>query len=660
MKQTLYLGDRGSGKTTALVSQFWDWIDQGVPAENILVLAGHRHRHAQLFCEHLLSRRKAPVGPLEVKVFPAFGRELIERWLPLIDPKPFVMLHSPDTLFLMRRFFAQSGHDYFAYVQSDTYFFRHLMRRQRRCAENALWGEDLDIRSRRLEESPLAAQANAFLNAFSDWLDAQTPRLLDVTRQMQVMLELGAHPLVQAAHAHYTHWLIDDLDETRPVEQMLYHALGQNATQSAAEWVCAGNPQGGVERLLGADPGFMETMADDAATEVLSLSQTAPNWALAHKFSSLLQHQLPENASLRLQHDVQSAQHPSQMFELMGARLQRLLAKDVPAHEIVCVSWYLDDLSVRQLQAHCQRLGIETEVFRGGETLQRHPLINTLLSLLRLALWDVFRHEPAIPRLSGFDMAQIYRICAGIDSFTLSRLRFELGDKLESWGQVLRDKAQDTPALRLLQDTVADIRTRYGQPGLNNLYEVANALWLNLLLPILSPEDASAMRGVQRLLDVLEQHARIQDAIHAPDADSALMAQLLQQEMLEEAEIPSRLDNHKVKIVTLYRLCELRYESDYQLWFDLTSPAWNRPINHPLDNSLLLSRAWSLDERWSLEAEDRYIDERLAALVHKGLLYCRETPYFFASQYDTLAQMQAFDRLSEIATFAPQTAESSN
>ncbi len=635
--------------------QFWDWIVQGVPAEQILVLAGHRHRHAQLFSDQLLKTRQIALGPLEVKVFPAFGRELLERFLPLVWPdQPFVMLHSPDTLFLMRRFFAQNGHDYFAYVQSDTYFFQHLMRRQRRCAENALWGEDLEIRSRQLEESPLAAQANAFLAAFTHWLAQQSPRLLDVTRQMQLMLELSHHPFVQQAYSSYTHWLIDDLDETRPIEQMLYHTLGQHAQ----EWVCAGNPQGGVERLLGADPGFMEKMADDPATEVISLSQTPPNWALAHKFSSLLQHQLPESTSLNLRHEVQSAQHPSQMFELMGARLQRLLAQDVPAHEIVCVSWYLDDLNIRQLQAHCQHLGIKTEVFRGGETLQRHPLINTLLSLLRLALWDVFRHEPAIPRLSGFDMAQIYRICAGIDPFTLSRLRFELGDKLESWGQVLRDQAQHTPALALLQDTVADIRKRYGEPELNNLYQVANALWLQLLLPILTPEDAGAMRSVQHLLDVLEQHAQIQGAIHAADADTALMAQLLQQEMLEEAEIPSRLDNHKVKIVTLYRLCELRYESDYQIWFDLTSPAWNRPINHPLDNSLLLSRAWPLDQRWSLEAEDRYIDERLAALVHKGLLYCRQTPYFFSSQYDTLAQMQSFDRLSEIAAFSVQPPES--
>lgn len=652
MKRTLYLGDRGSGKTAALVSQFWRWIDAGVPSERILVLAGHRARHARLFCQHLLAGRDAPIGPLEVKVFPAFGNELIESFAWLVESRPLIQLHSPETQFLLRRFYAREGERYFPYVQADRFFFRHLLRRQRRCAENRLDGEELELRTAQLEESPLAAQANDFLAAFSKWLASLNPRLLDVTGQLQLLSQLSLRPEVQAWAGRWSHWLIDDLDETRPLEQMVYLALGAQAQ----EWVCAGNPHGGVERLLGAYPGFMQDIAADPATEVISLPRTAPNWALAHKFSALIQHQLPEPASLGLRHEVQLSQHPSQMFELMGARLQRLQAAGAAPHEMVCLTWYLDDLSVRQLSAHLQQLGFETEVFRGGETLQRHPLVNTLLSLLRLSLWDHFR-EAGIPRLSGFDMAQIYRLCADLDPFTLSRLRFELGDKLEAWGQVLKEQAGETPALSHLQSTVARIRTGYPRPGLANLYEVARELWQELLLPRLSPEDLGALRSVMRLLALLEQHVRIQEAVQAPDADQALMAQLLQQEILEEAEIPARLDNGKVKIVTLYRLCELRYESDYQLWFDLSAPAWNRPINHPIDNSLLLSRAWPLEARWSLEAEDHFIEERLAALVHKGLQYCRRSPFFFASQYDTLAQLQAFDTLSEIATFTLEQPE---
>lgn len=550
----------------------------------------------------------------------------------------------------MQRFYQLKGAEFFGAVQADKYFFRHLLRRQRRCAENMLYGQELSQRTALLEEFRLAAQANAFLEAFSAWLDQQTPRLLDITNQMHSLRLVAEHELVQQACRSYSHWLIDDLDETRPLEQMFYHLLGQNAQ----EWVCAGNPHGGVERILGADPGFMLRLARDPATEVISLSRSAPNWPLAHKFSALLQHQVPESYSLSLHKEVQQVQHPSQMIELMGNQALRLLDQGTPAHEIVCVSWYLDDLVLGQLQTHLQQLGIESEVFRGSETLQRQPLINTLLSLLRLALWNTFRHYKGIPRLSGFDMAQIYRLCAGVDAFTLSRLRFEFGDRLEAWGQVIKDSVGSSPELEHLQSTLNQIRAQYPGPGLSNLYEVASLLWQELFVPRLETADLTSLRSVQSLLDFLEQHARIQQALPpeaASETDQALMLQLLQQETLSEAEIPLALDNQRLKIVTLYRLCELRYESDYQFWFDFTSPSWNRPINHPMDNSLLLSRAWGLEQRWSLDAEDSFIDERLAALLHKGLQYCRKDPFFFACHYDTLAQLQAFDRLREIVTY---------
>ena len=640
------MGDLGSGKTTALVSHFWQWIDQGIDSSQILILAGHRYRHAQLFREALLHKRQQVLGPLELKVFPGWGRELIENYLPLIDPRPFVLLHSPETLFLMRQFYEQQGHRFFGQVQADKFFFRHLLRRQRRCAENMLHGVELNERSELLEEFALAGQANAFLAAFSQWLDQQSPRLLDITNQMHVLIQLAQEPIVKQACAHYHYCLSDDLDETRPLEQFIYQALLR-----PREWVSTGNSQGSIERLLGADPGYLSRLSEDSSTQVIYLSQMAPQWELAHKFSALLQHQVPEKTSLNLAKAVQYLQHPSQMIEMIGNQILALRDQGLALDQVVCLSWYLDDLSLTQLTQHLEQLQIPCEVFRGGETMQRHPMLNTLLSLLRLALWEHFRHDKNIARLTGFDMAQIYRLCGDIDPFQLAPLRLALGDDLEAWGQALKQVAHSNPAIQQIQDVLAQIRRQYPQAGLANLYEVALLLWQTLLLPRLQAFDQDALRLIHQFLDLLERYAQIQAALKLPEGDQALMRQFLQQETLSETEIPTNLENGKVKIMTLFRLCELRYESDYQIWFDLTSPSWNRPINHPIDNSLLLSRAWNLEERWSLEAEDRYIDERLAAMIHKGLQYCRKEPSFFACHYDALAQFQAFERLREIASF---------
>ena len=72
------------------------------------------------------------------------------------------------------------------------------------------------------------------------------------------------------------------------------------------------------------------------------------------------------------------------------------------------------------------------DVFRGSEVIQRNPLINTLLSLMRLVLWQELQHMPGVPRLTGFEMSQIYSFCTDLDAFTLAELRARCGDKRRS------------------------------------------------------------------------------------------------------------------------------------------------------------------------------------------------------------------------------------
>lgn len=421
----------------------------------------------------------------------------------------------------------------------------------------------------------------------------------------------------------------------------------------------AANPHGGVERLLGAYPEYVQEIQRDPQLQVQHLLTQGPQHALAETVSRLLLHQpLPEEALLPACR-VLRYQHPTQMIEALGEAVAERLHSGVPGHELVCVSWHLSDLSCRQLLAHFRQRGIEVDLFRGNETLQRQPVINTLLSLLRLVLWEQLRSDARIPRLSGFDMVQIYRLCGGLDAFELSALRLRCGDQLEAWGQFLRERASQVPSLQRLQAAVAQAREQYGTASLPHLGALARFLWQELLLPVLSDSHLlgesdfqrhAAWRAVQQFLNLLERHQPVQEALQDPVADAELLLQLLEEDMLEESSLPPQLHNGRPKIMTLYRLCELRYTAEQQFWFDLTSSGWIQPINHPLDNALLLSRSWPLGQDWSLDAEDRFIEERLAALVRKGLQYGRQRPVGLACRYDHLAQAQSFEHLAR--TFA--------
>lgn len=187
-----------------------------MPAEQIVVVAGHRRRHARQFEARLLSQWQRPLGPLQLVVFPDWGRQLLELFAPELDSVPFRLLHTPETLYLLRRFYQQHGHSYWGSYQADGRFFQHLLRRHWRCAENGLRGDELDQLTAAQEISPLAPQANAFLEAFESWLQGLRPRLLSVAGQMRALASLVELPAVQTYAAQWSHWLIDDLDETRP------------------------------------------------------------------------------------------------------------------------------------------------------------------------------------------------------------------------------------------------------------------------------------------------------------------------------------------------------------------------------------------------------------------------------------------------------------
>lgn len=616
---------------------------QGVPSEQIIVVAGHRQYHAEQFKQRLFQVCQQPLGALQLKVFPAWGHDLLRQYSHLLTIAPARVLRASETLFLLRYFYRLQGPAFFSEpLRADAVFFRHLLRRHQRCAEHLFTYQELSIRSQTLEYAEVAQQANGFLAAFDQWLKAA--HLLGPMGQATCLLELAALPQVQAAFAGF-YWLIDDLDETRPLEQSLYQLLGQQARQI----VYAANPQGGTERLLGAYPEYLQSLQVDTSIQLEARAAYGP---LADKLTALFQHQAPDDEALQAHAEVQLFQHPTPMYEAMGLQIRQLLQAGTPGDSIVCLTWFLDQATERQLEAHFNKLGIPVEILRGNHTLQRHPLVNTLLSLIRLVLWQALKEDPRLPRLNGLDMSQILEHCARLSPFEVSQLRFVHKDQLESWGAYLKTAQQ--PLIKQLQHWVSSLRQAWDEGQLTSLSELALALWKQLLLPELALEQRELDNGFQQLNHLLETLAAFEDfkPALAADFEKELIYQLMQEEILMPVRIQG-LRNRKVKVMTLYRVCELKYESDFQLWFDLSSAAWSRPVNHPLDNALLLSRAWPLEQPWTLAAEEEFTQQRLALTCAKGLRYIQRQAYFYAAQYDLQAKLQLEEQLIEHLRYSP-------
>lgn len=637
MNQTLYLGDRGSGKTHALISHFEDWLRQGVPSHRIVAVTGHRRQHAAAFCDALLNRWKQPVGELNLWVLPHAFQELILAHQQLLADQPLHCLQSSELLFLMRYFHRQAGADYFEVPANDTAFFQHLLRRYLRCSENLLWGEALTQRTRQLEVSPQAEAANAFLQAFTAWLRTEKPQLLDLRSQIEALTSLLDQPRVQQFLSGYTHWLIDDLDETRPFEQLLLQAL----TRSAEAVIWAGNPQGGTERLLGAYPDFVQQLAQQPGIQTQQLPARAPLALQAQGIRAALLGTPGAEAPPALQLSWYQDMH--QMYAALVAQVQQALAEGLSLDQIVCVTWALDAFAARQLQQHFAQTQIPVQIYRGREPLPQEPLLNALLSLLRLVLWPLFQADARLPPLRGLDMLQIMALCTDLSPFERAELMQQHGDDLKAWGAWLQVAAATRPDIAHLQETTSQLRARYATADVADLYAVAEALWQQLLAPRQAHLSPEIQAGLQQLFEILSRHA----LLALPGSAQELLLQLLNQYLMTDAELRDGTLPH-LRIMTLYRLCELRHVSTRQIWFDLSSASWEQPVNHPLDNALLLSPAWPLDQSWSLLAEEHFTRERLAALVHKGLQYGQTPPLLLAARYDAQARPQPDNLLTGI------------
>lgn len=641
MPDTLYLGDRGSGKTTALVLRFCALLEGGADPGDIQVLSGQRFSHSQRFKQLLFEHRPQAIGGLRIDTPYHLARRILQRTL----PSGAQLLNSTDTLLLLKQHYQMHGARFFPDHRPSPGFFEHLLRRHQRCAANRLWDDALHTRSQQLENDPLAFQANHFLKHFSDSLQQLNPPLYDALAQAQHLSHrlIAEDKHLAAFRADY--WLIDNLEETRPLEQMLFEVLSAQAKQRVA---CA-NPYGGLDRSLGAYPEYVKAFETQADT-VHTLERARPLQSLAQHMYWHLQHipnlSPPSVPVSDLSQQPEQHRHTGKMYEAMAAHIQQQLNAGTPPHDIACITWYLDPLSMRHLQAHFEAQGIPVDILQGRSVLQRSPLVNTLLSLLRLVFWPYFQHLPDIPRLSSLDMTQIFRLCGGLDAFEVSDLRFRFGDRLDAWGQYLQHSEQ--ARLQSLQTCIQSLRERYPTPSLGDIEKATHTLWQTQLLPFVdleSPHQAQDFHAVHQLLQRLYRQCELASSLSTESADF-IWPQIFEQRLPAYTPLPSR-HNQRVKVMTVHRLCEQGESYAYQHWFDLSNPNWFRPLSHPIDNALVLSQSWPLERPITLHDEDLHIEERLAACWRKGLLYCDREARFYAALYDSQARMQRQENLIE-------------
>lgn len=622
---------------------------EGVEASQIQILCGHRLYHRREFLKRLAEDLKFPLAPLPVFTFPQWLRHFFAACPVPQEHEP--QDHEPqlitanDTLLLMQGFYQAHSGDYFQGRHLERSFFRHLLNRHRARAINAWSWSEFESRSEALEIEPLVPEIHRFLQAFQSWLLERERPLLDYPLQWEYLARRLAEPAVQSWLGSFSHWLIDDLDETSPAEQILIEYLATNAAlnphaSSATQLICTANPYGGAEQVLGAFPEYVQSLRDRASLK--SLPDNHPQATLATRLYQLCL-ELPVEASEKKgEPQLHRLKNTSAMLASLEMQLRKRLSAGVPPGELVLVSWALTDAFCLEIETMLARMQVDLEIYRGSRVIQRNPLVSVLLALLRLVFWEQSSGSSglSLPRLKGFEMAQIFAHCLQIPPFELARLRTRFQDRLSDWGQFLQSQTS-SEALKL-RETVAELRTQLSLHQIP-LSQAAIMLWQKLILPHLQPQTFAQVAGISELIQRLSRWELIGQAVERPEA--LFLNALFSGEIREAGDPVQDPSDQAVKLMTLHRLCELHMASDYQFWLDLSHPSWTLQTAHPLNQRLIFSRSWPQAQPWSLEAEEAAGERHLAKMLRKGLRYCRKEPVFFAADYDSLSQRQSQETL---------------
>lgn len=598
-------------------------IEAGVSPASVVLLVGHRRLHWQQFI-HRLGEVFAPVlAPLQVFTWPVWVSYCRTQFMELPWPEP-VEISANETLLLMQRFRRQ--YPVPLDWPSDPGFLQILLHRHwERLMQNWSWEEFL-ARSRQLDTDPRAPEINRFLQDFESWLLTQPVPCLNYPLQLKVWGDFLQTPSGCACLRPWTHWLIEDIDQLSPLEAaVLLPCLQQ------AQGVCLTfNPWAG--KHSGEEPWLLSQLP---VLERQILEDYNPQREQASRLYALF-HGLPlDQKQKQAVKPIHWSRNSSAMLMEICTQIDALISAGISPAEIVLVTWSISESLCLELETLFRMRNLMLDIYRGSRVIQRDLAINLLLSLLRLVCWQDLRMQPGIPRLTGFEMAQIFAFCLNLDPWELAHCRQRFQDRLSAWGAFLQQ--QTSAEAKHLQQTIQRLRDSY-IPGSWLFSPILIALWHQILLPALARQPDLSPARVQPLILRMQDWENL--CADQPEYRLLFLESLFRGEVRESADPDFEPTPQAVRLVTLHRLCELHLESDYQFWLDLSQPAWMMQASHPLNSLQLFSRQSDPQRGWQLETEEKLAEQRLGRMLRQGLRYARREARFFASEYNNLGQRQ--------------------
>ncbi|MCZ2128460.1 MAG: AAA family ATPase [Anaerolineales bacterium] len=636
-------GAAGTGKTTAAVERMRFLLEQGVPADSILLLAPQRTLQ-EPYLDLLQSPQRSAGGDATSATVGGLARRMCDLFWPLVAESAGFRNPDQAPIFLT----LETAQYYMAHlvrplIEEQGYFESVVISRNRLYAQildnlnkAAVAGFPHTQIGERLDAAWLGdpaqrrvyADAQECANRFRQYcLDHN---LLDFSLQLEIFNNLLWRNEQARTYlvAQYRHLIYDNVEE----DIALAHDLVREWMPNFDSALLLYDENAGYRKFLGGDPVSayeLQTACDEVVELDQSFVASTDVTRLANALTAAIDGQSKIESGGNFPLEFMMTHFHPQMLDEVVHKIQALLADGTPPSEIVILAPYLSD-SLRFSIAHrLESAQIAWRSSRPSRSLRDETASKALLTFAALAhpQWNV--------RPTKFDVAHAFAFAldadliraqllteivyrrqdlrlggfAQIKTETQERITYAIGERYETLRQWLENYRGETPPpldffLRRLFGEILS-QPDFGFHANLDAIRVAASLVESI------KKFRAAMESAQSADDGfdlgLEYIAMLQDGVIA--------AQYLESWRDEETDA--------VLIAPAYTFLMMNRPAAFQFWLEPGSDGWSQRVSQPLTHPYVLSRNWEAGRLWTDADEVAMETETLTRLVGGLLARCR-------------------------------------
>lgn len=638
-------GGAGTGKTTAGVERIHFLLEQGVPADSILLLTPQRTLQ-EPYLELLESPNRIAGGEVTPATIGGLARRMCDLfWSLAAEQAGFRNPDQPPVFLTLETAQYYTAHLVRPLIEERGYFESVTINR------NRLYSQIVD----NLNKAAIAGFPHTEIGArldsawFGDpaqrrvYADAQEcanlfrqhcleNNLLDFSLQLEIFKNILWHN-DQARNyltRNYRHLIYDNAEE----DISCAHDIVREWLPELDSALILYDQAAGYRKFLGGDPASGLDLSRHC-DEVIELNESFVSSEGIIQLSNALVSAVTSTSEVEAQGTEQAMEfimthfHP-EMLDDVVAKIQALITDGTPPEEIVVLAPYLSDSLRFSISHRLETAEIPWRSNRPSRSLRDEPASKTLLTLSALAhpLWQV--HPPKFDvthalmfaldtdlvraqllteivygqrdlRLSTFDQ---------IKPETQERITYTLGERYGIFRTWLDDYrgSEPMPLDFFLRKLFGEVLS---QPGFG-FHENLDAVRIAASLVESIRKFRSAMEPLNLTgLDLGQEYiSMLQDGVIA--------AQYLESWRSE--------DKNAVLVAPAYTFLMMNRPVSYQFWLDPGSDGWSQRVSQPLTHPYVLSRYW--DEtpgRMWLDSDEVEMEiETLSRLIGGLLARCRE------------------------------------